>query len=483
MLFNSIDFLFFFPAVTLPYFILPKKLRCVFLLAASYLFYMRWNVSYSLLLFFSTLVSYASALYIAYAKERNRSSLQKAALLCSLLCQFLLLGVFKYADFFIENVNRIFLAFSGREPLSPLSLLLPVGISFFVFQAVGYTIDVYRGELLPEKNFLRYALFVSFFPQLVAGPIERSKNLLPQIRGLEELQLWEYERVLDGLMLMLFGFFQKLVIADRAAILVKNVFQHYEGYGAFAIGLAAVCFAFKIYADFGGYTNIARGAAKVLGFSLMPNFRQPYFAKDCKDFWRRWHISLTTWFTDYVYIPLGGSRKGTLRKYFHIFVVFFFSGLWHGASWNFVAWGLLHALFRIGGEIKARVRGGKGEKGKHPLACVGTFICVTFAWVFFAADNVTHALRLFKQACVGSPLAGVSALGLSAADLCILAFAVFLLLVADALKERGFVLLSLFKAQRAWVRMGALLFLFWFTIFLGIYGVEYDAGAFIYFQF
>lgn len=246
-------------------------------------------------------------------------------------------------------------------------MLLPVGISFYTFQALSYTLDVYKNKIQAERNILKYALFVSFFPQLVAGPIERSGHLLSQIQAVSTLKLWQYDRIRDGLVLMFWGLFQKMVIADRASILVNNVYNNYTSYGCVEIVIATILFAFQIYCDFGGYTNIARGAAQVMGFELIQNFRQPYLALNIKDFWHRWHMSLTSWFTDYLYIPLGGSHKGNVHKYFNILLVFTVSGLWHGASWNYIAWGLLHAIYQIVSDIRAQLnnniyyyRGGGG---------------------------------------------------------------------------------------------------------------------------
>ena len=256
----------------------------------------------------------------------------------SLISNLGILCLFKYGNFILSNLTSFASALGITGANRHLDLLLPVGISFYTFQALSYTIDVYRGDtddgIRVEKNIFKYALFVSFFPQLVAGPIERSKNLLRQIQNIEYIPVWNFDRVRDGFFLMIWGLFQKLVIADRASLLVNNVVNHYQKYGFIELLIAMILFAFQIYCDFSGYTNIARGAAQVMGFSLTNNFRQPYLAVNIKDFWRRWHISLTSWFTDYLYIPLGGNRKGTLRKYLNVFIVFSISGLWHGASWN-----------------------------------------------------------------------------------------------------------------------------------------------------
>lgn len=365
MLFNSIDFLFFFPIVTVIFFAVPKRLRILWLLVISYYFYMSWNPKYAVLIAFSTLITFASGILMEKVKGKRS---KKIVLVISLMSNLMILGIFKYADFALNTLSSITSYLGLGTVERRLDLLLPVGISFYTFQALSYTFDVYRGSIKAEKNILRYALFVSFFPQLVAGPIERSGNLLCQIQKVKEAEVWDFERVRDGLLLMFFGLFLKLVIADRASILVNQVYGNYGNYGFFELAVASVLFAFQIYCDFGGYTNIARGAAQVMGFSLMQNFRQPYFATNIRDFWRRWHISLTSWFTDYLYIPLGGNRKGNIRQYFNILIVFCISGLWHGASWHFVAWGFLHAVYQIVGNLKKHIGKIFGMKSRDDVS-------------------------------------------------------------------------------------------------------------------
>lgn len=352
MLFNSIDFLIFFPLVAAIFFVIPKKLRYIWLLIASYYFYMSWNPKYAILIALSTFITYISSIFIQKYNDQKRIVLKKVCLAGSIVSNLSILCLFKYANFIIINISKLLSILNIGIIERRLDLLLPVGISFYTFQALSYTIDVYRGEIKAETNIFKYALFVSFFPQLVAGPIERSKNLLCQINNIDHISVWNFEQVKRGFLLIMWGLFQKLVIADRAALLVNTVFQHYQNYGFLEIFTAAILFAFQIYCDFGGYTNIARGSACVMGFHLMNNFRQPYLAQNIKDFWRRWHISLTSWFTDYLYIPLGGNRNGRHRKYLNILIVFGVSGLWHGASWNFIVWGLLHAIYQIIGDIK-----------------------------------------------------------------------------------------------------------------------------------
>lgn len=346
MLFNSYNFLIFFPIVTLIYYLIPHKIRYIWLLLASYYFYMCWNAKYALILLFSTGITYVSGLFIIRADkikgDKKRTSSKKILVALSFLINVSILFLFKYFDFAVENINRV-LSYLNIQVINPsFDVILPVGISFYIFQALSYTVDVYRGDVKVERNFLKYALFVSFFPQLVAGPIERSKNLLKQVH---EKHYFDGQRVKDGLLLMIWGGFQKIVIADRVAIFVDTVFNKFPQYGGMYIVVAAVLFAFQIYCDFSGYSTIAIGAAKVMGFELMENFNAPYMSMSVAEFWRRWHISLSSWFRDYLYILLGGNRKGKLRKYINLMIVFIVSGLWHGAQWSFIVWGALNRNF------------------------------------------------------------------------------------------------------------------------------------------
>ena len=341
MLFNSGEFIVFFPIVVLLYFGLPTRVKNLWLLVASYYFYMCWNAKYALLLFFSTFVTYLGGRLLERIKTGNSSHkllLSRSVLVIAVSVNLILLFYYKYINFVLKLLQDIALQMHIQLNVPAFDIVLPVGISFYIFQALGYLIDVYRDDIYAEKSLLRYALFVSFFPQLVAGPIERSKNLLKQ---LADKKKFSFENTRAGLLIMLWGYFLKLVIADRSAVLVNTVYNSYEGYKGFQLIIASMMFAVQIYCDFMGYSIIAKGAAKVLGFDLMENFAQPYFATSVKDFWRRWHISLSTWFRDYLYIPLGGSRCSKLKKRRNLLITFMVSGLWHGANLTFVAWGLI----------------------------------------------------------------------------------------------------------------------------------------------
>ncbi|MEG2929975.1 MAG: MBOAT family O-acyltransferase, partial [Oscillospiraceae bacterium] len=353
MLFNSYQFLIFFPLVTLAYFLLPPKflklneavtikIKNLWLLICSYYFYMCWNAKYVILLMTATGITFLGGLAIS---KIQKTTGKKAILALCIALNMFILFFYKYANFVIELLNGLLSSINFELSVRQFDVLLPVGISFYTFQALSYVIDVYRDEVKVEKNFFTYALFVSFFPQLVAGPIERSKNLLTQFssnKGYMCLHEFEGTRVTKGLQLMLYGFFEKLVVADRLSVIVTNVYSDYTNFAGIQIVLATVMFAFQIYCDFSGYSHIAIGASEILGFKLMKNFRQPYFAVSVTDFWHRWHVSLTTWFKDYLYIPLGGNKK---HWAFNMLIVWALTGFWHGAAWNFILWGLYYFVF------------------------------------------------------------------------------------------------------------------------------------------
>ena len=484
MLFNSVDFLVFFPIVVMIYLIVPRKLRYLVLLIASYYFYMSWNPKYAVLIGISTLTTWICSLLMEKVSDISK---RKLFLVINCFVNLGILLIFKYADFLINNVSHILSVLGFKTIEIRLDLLLPVGISFYTFQALSYTIDVFRNKIAPEKNLLKYALYVSFFPQLVAGPIERSTSLLPQIQNIQKSQLWNYDRIRDGFLLMVWGFFQKLVIADRASILVNNVINNYANYGFLEIAIAVFLFAFQIYCDFGGYSNIARGAAKVMGFELMHNFKQPYLATSIKEFWRRWHISLTSWFTDYLYIPLGGNRKGDLRKYINIIIVFVVSGLWHGASWNFVVWGMLHAIFQVAEEIISKASNIKRNTYETLSAKIRgtiiTFIFVDFAWIFFMSKSLRNALGLIRQMFTVFQTTDFFELGLDSGNWFILNGGLITLMIVDVLHEKKMSIYECVAKQEIWFRWILYFTLLWITILFGIYGPEYDTSTFIYFQF
>ena len=357
------------------------------LLVASYYFYMNWKPAYALLLLTSTAVTYLSALGIGHFAEKRK---KKMCLVSSLVLNLAILFLFKYYNFLSSNIEAAFQSFGLGINMPDFGLLLPVGISFYTFQALGYSIDVYRGTTKVERDFFTYALFVSFFPQLVAGPIERSNNLLPQFK---QEHRFDYEAVMSGVRLMLWGYFMKLVLADRCGLYVDAIFNNVDKHNGGSYLVASLIFPFQIYGDFAGYSLIAIGVARVLGFRLMENFRRPYFACTVGEFWHRWHISLSTWFKDYVYIPLGGNRVGRMRNYFNLFVTFVVSGIWHGANWTFLCWGSLHGVLlcieKALGFSKRRFSGMR--KFFHWAV---TFVIICFAWIMFRANNLSDAMTV-----------------------------------------------------------------------------------------
>jgi len=341
MLFNSFSFLIFFPIVTAVFFILPHRFRWVWLLATSCFFYMFFIPAYILILFITILIDYTAGILI----ERTQGRKRKIYLAVSIISTCLVLFIFKYYNFFIDNFNSIADLLHWNYSLNVLMIILPIGLSFHTFQSLSYVIEVYRGRVKAEKHFGIYSLFVMFYPQLVAGPIERPQNMLPQFY---EKKKFDYERAVSGLRQMLLGLFKKIFIADRLAVLVGGVYASPADFHGFPLIFATILFAFQIYCDFSGYSDIALGSARVMGFKLMDNFDRPYFARSIGDFWRRWHISLSSWFRDYVYIPLGGSRVPKIYWTLNVLIVFLISGLWHGANWTYVVWGGLHGVFIIG---------------------------------------------------------------------------------------------------------------------------------------
>lgn len=489
MLFNSFDFLLFFPLVVLGYFLIPARFKRLWLLAASLYFYGCWNAAYLGLILFSTLVTYCCARGLDAIEQKGGERVKTRKKLCvaaSLVINLAILFVFKYYDFFALSLNSL----TGTNTVSALGLLLPVGISFYTFQALGYTIDVYRGTIHAEKNILDYALFVTFFPQLVAGPIERAETLLP---ALKQTHAFDAERVKRGLLTMAWGYFLKLVIADRAAMCVQTVYAA-DGASGFQYAAATALFAFQIYCDFAGYSTIALGAARVLGIELMQNFRQPYFCASIADFWRHWHISLSGWFRDYLYFPLGGSRCSRARNYFNLMVVFLVSGLWHGASWTFVVWGALHGIYQIIGSLtrplKAKLYAAlrlDPEKGVVlALRRVVNFALVCFAWIFFRAESMGEAVKILRA--VFSPslfeLSGTDLLpGLGSADALALALALVVLLAVSLYEKKGASVLDALERRRRPLRWVCYYALILSVVIFGVYGAGYAASSFIYFQF
>ena len=399
MLFNSIEFLFFFPIVTILYFLLPHKYRWFHLLISSCIFYCAFIPAYILILFFTIIIDYFAGIFIENTKDKKK----KYFLVLSLIANISVLAVFKYYNFFIDNINSLLHTFNITTHTLPLlNIILPIGLSFHTFQAMSYTIEVYRGNQKAEKHFGIYALYVMFYPQLVAGPIERPQNVIYQFRIKHQ---FDYDRVVSGLRLMAWGLFKKVTIADRLSILVNNIYDNPAQNSGLPIIVATFFFAIQIYCDFSGYSDIALGSARVMGFNLMKNFDRPYFSKNISEFWNRWHISLSSWFRDYVYISLGGNRVVKWRWYFNLFFVFMLSGLWHGANWTFIVWGALHGIYLIVENVTKSNMEDFSKKTsliKFPMLqkiinTIITFLLVSFAWIFFRAKSFNDAITLINN--------------------------------------------------------------------------------------
>ncbi len=402
MLFNSIEFLIFLPVVFLLYwFVVQKNLKYqnILLLVASYVFYGWWDWRFLSLIIFSSTLDFLIGTSLSKTEQQNK---RKLLLALSIIVNIGFLGFFKYYNFFLESFTNAFTFFGANISADRLNIILPVGISFYTFQTLSYTIDVYKKKLEPTKDVIAFFAFVSFFPQLVAGPIERATNLLPQFYT---KRTFEYSKAVDGLRQILWGLFKKIVIADNAAKFANIIFNNSAEYSGSTLVLGAVFFAFQIYGDFSGYSDIAIGTSRLFGFNLMRNFAFPYFSRDIAEFWRRWHISLSTWFRDYLYIPLGGSRGGTLMKVRNTFIIFIVSGFWHGANWTFIVWGFLNALYflplmllnqnRVNTDIVAKDR--LFASPKEIFQMIMTFGITVIAWVFFRADNITHAFAYLGE--------------------------------------------------------------------------------------
>jgi alginate O-acetyltransferase complex protein AlgI len=402
MIFNSIDFAIFLPIVFVLYwFVTNKNLRLqnFLIVLASYLFYGWWDWRFLSLVIFSTLVDYSLGLSM---EKQEDSTKRKALLWTSIIVNLGFLGVFKYYNFFIDNFTTAFTFFGGEIQSNTLNLILPVGISFYTFQTLSYTIDVYRRKLEPTRDFISFAAYVSFFPQLVAGPIERATNLLPQFNSPRS---FDYSRAVDGLRQILWGLFKKVVIADNCAEYANQIFNNSADYSGSTLVLGALFFTFQIYGDFSGYSDIAIGTSRLFGFDLMRNFAYPYFSRDIAEFWRRWHISLSTWFRDYLYIPLGGSKGGMWMSIRNTFIIFVVSGFWHGANWTFIAWGALNAIYFLPLLLTKRNRTNMGivaegrflPSGRELFGMVVTFTLTVFAWIFFRAENIGHAMSFIAE--------------------------------------------------------------------------------------
>lgn len=490
MVFNSLNFLAFFPIVVLLHFIIPKKIRVMWLLACSYIFYMSWNPRYVALIIFSTMVSYVGARLI----DGRKSNHKKIAFIVCIIIHIFTLIIFKYTDFIVTSINAWLDIFRLQYIDKKFDIILPIGISFYTFQVLGYLIDVYRGEVVAEKNILNYALFVSFFPQLVAGPIERSKSLLTQIQEMSTEKAFEYERTINGLILMLYGLFLKMVIADRVSILADTIFDSYWQFNSLELLIGVFGFALQIYCDFAGYSVIAIGAAKILNVSLMDNFDTPYFSTSIKEFWNRWHISLSGWFRDYIYIPLGGNKCSKMRNNCNLIFTFLLSGLWHGAAWHYIVWGGIHGVYRVienstAFSIQRVISGGVMPRTVKYIKMAITFSLLCFGWIFFRAESTIAAFKIVQRIlfCGGTTdYVGEASvvLGLERIEIFVLLSAIAVMLIFDIIKYKEGLAIDLYLKKKNIVTRWIILYcLLIYIIVFGVYGPMFDTGQFIYFQF
>ena len=475
MLFNSLEFLLFFPLVTILYFLLKHPYRWILLLVASCVFYMFFKPVYILILGFTIVIDYVAGIYIEKATDKKQ---RKRFLVLSIITNVGVLAIFKYYNFFNDNITSLasFMGLSNSIPY--LNILLPIGLSFHTFQAMSYTIEVYRGNQKAERHFGLYALYVMFYPQLVAGPIERPQNTLPQLHVEKK---FDYGSAVIGLRLMLWGFFKKMVIADNLSIIVDNVYNNPSQQNGFTFLIATYFFTFQIYCDFSGYSDIALGSAKIMGFDLMKNFNIPYISKSIKEFWERWHISLSSWFRDYLYIPLGGNRVKKSRWMLNLFIVFLVSGFWHGANWTFIVWGALHGTYLIL-EILFKPSTDKlidttSKFGKF-ISVIITFHLAMFAWVFFRANSIESATFALKQIFTNL-FTSFSLIGTASAPLliCTLFITAALFYIVDFMKENKR-MIEVFQSS-SYLRYAVYLFLIYSILLFG----NTDKTQFIYFQF
>jgi alginate O-acetyltransferase complex protein AlgI len=473
-------FVFFLPLVVAFYYMIPYRFRWIMLLGASYYFYMCWRVEYIFLIIASTLVDYFAGIQMSKTSDKSK---RKKYLIMSLCTNLGLLFSFKYFNFFNESLRAAFHHFNILYDVPYFNVLLPVGISFYTFQTLSYTIYVYQGKQEPERHLGIFALYVAFFPQLVAGPIERSSRLLPQFYQKND---FNYDRAVDGLKQIMWGFFKKLVVADRAGVYVNAVFNNQEHHSGITLAAATIFFAFQVYGDFAGYSDIAIGSAKMMGYDLMTNFRTPYFSRSIGEFWIRWHISLSTWFRDFLYIPLGGNRVGKLRRHFNIFTTFTLSGLWHGADWTFVIWGSLHGVYMmcsiatvgVRERLRKILRLHKIIRWPDFTSMIITFTLFNFALMIFRANSVGDAVQI-----TGKVLRMTGPLYIGTGDDVVApvyaVIAILILLFIEVKNDYFPNRLLLFSNRHRMIRHLSYAALVMLILLLGVF----DGSQFIYFQF
>lgn len=485
MAFHSFQYLLFFPIVYIIYLILPDKIRCIWLLAASYFFYYCADAHYVPLLLIITLLSWLSGLAIERAQHLGKTLLSKRLCVLTIVLDLGILCYFKYAGFLMDNLAHFTTLFTTDTLTAVQNILPPLGISFILFQSISYTLDVYKQTIVPEKNVMSFALYLAFFPKIVSGPIERAENILNQIHSPFHFRLSD---VKEGLSLILMGLFLKLVISDNIAAVVNPVFVSWDDYSGLQIALAVILFAFQIYGDFGGYSYIAIGSAKILGFDLSNNFASPYHSESVSEFWTRWHITLNNWLRDYLYIPLGGNRKGSRRKYINLMLVFLLSGLWHGAEWSFIVWGCLNGLYVIVESI-CKPKPANDRFGTHLRRRITTFILVDFAWLFFLMPDLPSVFGMIRHAVTQPGIRDLSNSGFPGlfpdqTTFTVILFSLSVLLWIDTiLYQTKTTFTAFFFRQSSAFRWMISIIALCIIIFFGAYGDNYEQTQFIYFQF
>tara|TARA_Y100000589_G_scaffold76450_1_gene70228 strand:+ start:1405 stop:2856 length:1452 start_codon:yes stop_codon:yes gene_type:complete len=483
VLFNSIDFAVFLPIVFFLYWFIAKnniKFQNLLIVIASYVFYGWWDWRFLSLILFSTIIDYTVGQKL---RTEEKQSKRKILLWLSITVNLGFLGFFKYYNFFLENFINAFSLFGMNVNANSLNIILPVGISFYTFQTLSYTIDIYKKKLEPTKDFIAFSAFVCFFPQLVAGPIERATNLLPQFY---KKRIFEYHKAVDGMRQILWGLFKKIVIADNCAEFANMIFNNSAEMNGSTLFLGAIFFTFQIYGDFSGYSDIAIGTSRLFGFNLKQNFATPYFSRDIAEFWRRWHISLSTWFRDYLYIPLGGSRGSTWMKIRNTFTIFLVSGFWHGANWTFIIWGALNALYflpllllkrnRINTDIVAQQT--NIPTINEIFSMMNTFILTILAWIFFRAENVNHAFSYLATIFSKSIFTVPEFQNMKDAAITLLLILIFVIIEWFGRKEKyGFENIKYVKSS--FKRQIIYIIIIFITLILG----NFQSNEFIYFQF
>ena len=475
MVLNSLSFAAFFLIFLAVLLILPKKLRKIWLLSGNCLFYLSWERWSIVLLLLSALMVWVCGRLIGRQGTGDQSLGRRKTvfLVLPVVWNAGLLVFFRYTGLIGSLFSRAGIPFSAQM------ILVPLGVSFYTLRCISYVTGVYRGTFEAVRDPLDVLIYVSFFPQIISGPIERPEKFFAELNAFAEKNLWKFEPLWQGFLLFVWGLFQKIVLAERLSVISAHFFGDFQQYGFRELLTASLAYTLQIYCDFGGYSDMSRGIARMMGFSTMRNFRQPYLAAGIKNFWRRWHISLTSWLTDHVYIPLGGSRKGSLRKYLNILIVFAVSGLWHGSTLNFLFWGMLHAVFQITEDLWNRT----GRKLPGWLLRIITFAEVNFAWIFFNAGGLNRGFRIVRQMFSSFAFSGVPDTGLVPGNLAVLGLGLLILQTADLLHERGIAIQQKVAALPLLLRWLIILGLFWTVIMLGVYGVGYDTSGFIYAQF